>query len=270
MFAGFYSWRQPAPTSVQHVAAQLLALAACGATPLPAGGAIAPTMAAVEAQSYLQTARGVALRTISSERLSDADLAGAESAAGALPLAARGLLYFAAGVLRSEATYEDDRCTSSVPALVALLRRISTSQTGRAPAVAKALGGALSAMGARRPELAECTQGALVDLLLAGHDASVLDAAEAWATTGADPSLVRAFALRVLERAGPPYSSAFVRPLLRLVHAGKMAVAKKAGMLMGTGAIERLREFAVECLDAVNFVPPLSDTDVDLLERLAA
>jgi len=258
---GLFSWQQPPSGAVQRTAAHLLALAATGGEQ----GA-----ATEQAQSQLEAARTLATRASAGEKLVEADLAAAESRARALTLAGLGLMHLAQGVLSTESTYEDDRCSSSVPSLLGLLRRVAAALPQKVPTVVAALQQALSAMGARRPELADRVGGVLVDLLLAGHVTEVLAAAEAWAAGGADPSLVRAFTLRVLDHAGPPYSREFARPLLRLLLAGKMGVAKKAGMLAAAGAVERLREFASECLDVIDFVPALSDQESDLLERLAS
>lgn len=284
---GLFSWQQAPPASVQRTAAQLLALAAAGGQDYgaamngsssscggPVGrGAIAsdPTSASIQAaHEHLLVVRALAGRAAAGEKLSDGDLAPADLALESLTLAGLGLLHLVKGVLGSGSTYEDDRSTSSVPSLLALLRKVVAAQPAQVPAVVHALQGALTAMGARRPELSERVGEALVELLLVGRVDEVLAAAEAWAVGGADPSLVRAFALRILDRAGPPYSREFARPLLRLIAAGKMGMAKKAGTLGGGGAVERLREFAAECLDVVDFVPRLLDEETDLLEKLVA
>jgi hypothetical protein len=266
--AGLFSWQQAPPASVQRTAAYLLGLAATGPPCSREGGSSG--LAPESGQAHLEAARALAGRAAAGEKLAEADLATAEAAARALTLAALGLLHLAQGVLSSTAAYEDDRCVASAPALLAILRRIWSAAPRHAAAVVAALQRALCAMGARRPELAERVCAMLVDLLLEGHMCKVLAAVEAWAAGGADPSLVRAFVLRVLEHTGPPYSREFAHPLLRLTLMGKMGVAKKAGTLLSTaGAVERLREFAVFCLES-DFVVALSDQESDLLERLAA
>ncbi len=202
------------------------------------------------------------------EKLSGEDFALAEAASRALTLAGLGLLHAAQGALACEATYDDTRCTTSLPNLLGLLQRVAAAQPRQAPAVVTALQRGLTAMGARRTELAESVIKAMVELLVGGHAADVLAAAEAWAA-GADPSLIRIFATCVLKRAGPPYSGDFARPVLRLMMAGKTAAMMKTGNI-AIGEVGRLREFAIECLDAVDFVPSLSDQESDLLEKLAA
>jgi hypothetical protein len=189
-------------------------------------------------------------------------------------------------VLGSAAAYDDERCAAIVPALLAVLRCVADAQASCAADAVEALCGALEAMGARQMALADLAATALADLALlpgggvvdgggaaaAAHNAlTVLAAAERWAARGAEPSIVRCFVLRVLERAGPPYSRDFARSLLRLTAASSMAVAMRAGTLHAMpGAIERLREFAIESLDGVDFVPPLTDAEIDLLQQLAA
>jgi hypothetical protein len=263
------------PAGAQRTAAYLLALAATAGGGEGRGGGDSSSgsgcrLAPESAQAHLEAARALAGRAAGGEKLSEGDLATAEAAARALTLAALGLLHLAGGVLGSAAMYEDDRCAASVPALLSLLQRVRRAAPRHAPAVVAALGGALGAMGARRPELAERVAALLVELLLEGLMAEVLAAAEAWAAGGADPSLVRAFVLRVLDHAGPPYSRDFAHPLLRLMLTGKMGVAKKTGTLAAAaGAVERLREFAVVCLES-DFVSALADQESDLLERLAA
>jgi hypothetical protein len=279
---------------VQRTAAHLLALASSAGAALPspdsdaaATGSGESGAVAVLAQERLEAMRAFASRAAAGERLGEADLQAAAAAAGALPLAGLGLLHFACGLLGVPATYEDDRCAASVPQLVALLQAVAAAVPARASGVAAALGGALAAMGVRRQELAERVLGVLAELLAGGFPAEVLAAAEDWAVGEgrADPSLVRNFVMRVLERAGPPYSQQFARPVLRLMAAGKMGVAAKraglgggvlggaaaaAGGTAGGGAAERLREFAVECLEGVGFAPPLTEEESEMLERLAA
>jgi hypothetical protein len=264
-----FSWQQQPTPAVRRTAAHLLALAATGRGAPGAEGSDEDGRALAEAQAYIERVRALGCRAAAGEKLDEADLASAEAAARALTLAGLGLLHLAAGVLGSPATYEDDRCLASAPQLITLLRGVAAAQPARVPTVVRALQGALSAMGARRPDLADRAFGALLDLLLEGAVAEVLAAAEAWAGGGADPSLVRAFALRILDRAGPPYSREFARPLLRLLLVGKMGVAKRAGMLGAGGAVERLQQFAEECRQAIDFVPALSDAELDLLECLA-
>ncbi|GBF95080.1 hypothetical protein Rsub_07581 [Raphidocelis subcapitata] len=270
LLEGLFSWQQQPTPAVQRTASHLLALAATGqGAPGVEGGGADHGRALAEAQAYIERVRALGSRAAAGEKLDEADLASAEAAARALTLAGLGLLHLAGGFLGSAATYEDDRCLSSAPQLITLLRRAAAAQPARVPTVVRALQAALTAMGARRPELADRVFGALLELLLEGAVAEVLAAAEAWAGGGADPSLVRAFALRVLDRAGPPYSREFARPLLRLLLVGKMGVAKRAGMLGAAGAVERLQQFADECRQAIDFVPGLSDAEMDLLECLA-
>lgn len=270
LLEGVFSWQQAPAAAVQRTASHLLALAALEAHLMDSSDSSDYGTSALTAQAHLETARALAGRAASGEKLGEAELGEAQRAAEVLTLAGLGLLHLAKGVLSSAAVYDDDRCTAAVPSLLSLLQVVVAAQPARVPEVVVALQGALSAMGARRPELADRVGTLLVELLLAGHVAEVLSAAEAWAVGGADPSLIRAFALRVLERAAPPYSQEFARPLLRLMHAGKMGVAKKAGMLVIGGAVERLREFAAECLDGVEFAPVFSDPEIELLERLAS
>lgn len=252
--------------AVQGTAAHLLALAATGP------GAERADLPPDEARRQLEAARDLAARAAAGTRLTDADLDVARGAAAALPLAALGALHFAGGALAAEGAYADDRCLAAVPQLLALLRCVAAARPQHSAAVARALAGALAAMGARRADLAQAVVGAMAALLLErqGAAADVLAAAEAWAARGADPSLVRALVLRVLDGAGPPYSREFARPLVRLLQAGKMAATKSAGMLGAASAVDRLREFAIECLDAIDFVPPLTEAEADMLERLAA
>lgn len=260
-----FSWESPASPAVQRTAAQLLALAATGP------GALHTTISPDEARSCLESARALAARAAAGERLPDEDLAAVRSAAASLTLAALGLLHFAGGWLARAEAYDDDRCIAAVPALVALLRSVAAAQPQHVPAVARALADALTAMGARRADLAQAVVGALAALVLEeGAPVEALAAAEAWAARRADPSLIRAFLLCVLDGAAPPYSREFARPLVRLARAGKVAATKNAGMLGLPAAVDRLRDFAIECLDAVDFAPPLSEAEVDMLERLAA
>ncbi|KAI8463314.1 MAG: TH1 protein [Monoraphidium minutum] len=269
LLEGLFSWQQPPAAAVQRSAAQLLALAAAGSEAEGAGAD--PAGAVSAARGHLEAARALAGRAGGGEKLTEADLDAAAAAARGLGLAGLGLLHYAGGLLGWEGLYEDDRCGVSALQLLALLQRAAAAQPGRAPGAIAALRGALGAMGVRRPELAEAACGSLLELLLAGHAPAVLAAAEDWASGGADPSLVRAFALRVLDRAGPPYSRAFAAPLLRLMLAAKMGLVRKAGTLVAAGgAVERLREFAVECLEAVDFAPPLGEREAEMLERLAA
>lgn len=269
LLPGLFSPQQASPT-VQTVVCQLLGLAAAGPTRFPDSAGAAGHLTPGEAQGHLEAARAVGLRAAAGDKPGSDDLDAVAQATGALPLAGAGLLHLIAAALGSEAAYEDARCAAAVPALLALLRRVLEVHPGRAPAAAAALGGGLAAMGARRPELAEALGSALVALLTAGHAVEVLSAAEAWAAGGADPSLVRAFTLRVLERVGPPYAQAFARPLVRLLAAGKMDTAKRGSMLLPGGPLERVREFAAECLDARDWAPPLSGAEVDMLQRLEA
>lgn len=259
--AGLFSWQQPPSEQAQRTATQLLALAAAGAGP------DAPARAA-DAAARLAAARALAGRAARGEKLGGDELAEAAAAAGALPMAGLGLLHFASDVLGCSSYYDDDRCGASAPQLLALLRAAGGSHPARAAGAVRALGGALAAMGVRRQELAERVIGELVEHLLAGHAARVLAAAGAWASGGADPSLVRAFVLRVLARAGPPFSRGFARPLVRLTAAGKFGNAKRTGALAaGGGAAERLREFAVECLEGGDL--GLSDDEEACLLALA-
>eukprot|EP00879_Flechtneria_rotunda_P023720 GHRR01025111.1.p1 GENE.GHRR01025111.1~~GHRR01025111.1.p1 ORF type:complete len:173 (+),score=64.21 GHRR01025111.1:773-1291(+) len=156
--------------------------------------------------------------------------------------------------------YGEERMTLVLPNYLSMLHRLACEQPGLIPQVLMVLQAVLKAIGSTKMDLSRRVLAFLVSMLLSGAVDLVMNMAMAWSTS-ADPSLVRHFIQLVLESVEPPYSAFFARSMLAIMHTGLLARMRPTHGTL-------LREFAVGC-QAVAFLPPLSNKDLDLLEELA-
>ncbi len=110
-----------------------------------------------------------------------------------LRIAAVGLLQHTAALLGDSELCEDERARLVVPNCLALLHSLAGRQPRLVDRVLGALHNALQRLGRARQELSAAVLSLLVSVVLSGAAEQGLAVARGWASSGADPSLVRLF-----------------------------------------------------------------------------
>eukprot|EP00887_Chlorella_sp_A99_P003095 scaffold9.g3095.t1 len=214
----------------------------------------------------LETAADLARRTLHEHRSSEADLA---EAARVLeyPCCAAGVLHMLGAQLSSADYWQSSYRLAKQPPFLGLLAALVPAAPGLHPRLLGVLGAALRALGNADHDLAKGLLNVAVALVAAGRVSEVLRWAEGWAAGGADPSLLRHLAFRILERAAPPYSAEFAGSMVRLMVAGGVRRARLGARDWGLRAL--LREFGAACA-AVQFSPPLAAAEAQLVQDVSS